>query len=368
MKIIIKGIFALFCMHFAFSQTTGKISGTVLSEDGSPLAGANVLIKGSATGASADENGKYQILGVTGGTYTLSASYIGYTSIDIENVLVQSSLTTKLDFRLKVSSVEGQVVTVTAEKPLIQVDETSSVTNLTGQELRSAGVRDLNSILATVAGVVFQDDEIHIRGGRSNEVAYFLNGASVTNSRNRNNMVYTPIETVEEMQVQVGGYDAEVSGANSGVVKRRLKQGGDTFSGSFKLQNDGGGIGELGGASNELLGSTSFGHSNLFAQVGGPLLGDMLRFYAAVEQKTESDPFVKSSVGFNFSGLGDEYGANASYPDTFDLKWQDGYTPGAEQKNTNAERILVDLFKECAYTLSESNKSYERKSRKNAKR
>ena len=272
MKVIIKGIFVLFCMHVAFSQTTGKISGTVLSEDGSPLAGANVLIKGSATGASADENGKYQILGVTGGTYTLSASYIGYTSIDIENVLVQSSLTTKLDFRLKVSSVEGQVVTVTAEKPLIQVDETSSVTNLTGQELRSAGVRDLNSILATVAGVVFQDDEIHIRGGRSNEVAYFLNGASVTNSRNRNNMVYTPIETVEEMQVQVGGYDAEVSGANSGVVKRRLKQGGDTFSGSFKLQNDGGGIGELGGASNELLGSTSFGHSNLFAQVGGPLL------------------------------------------------------------------------------------------------
>ena len=73
MKVIIKGIFVLFCMHIAFSQTTGKISGTVLSEDGSPLAGANVLIKGSATGASADENGKYQILGVKGGTYTLIA-------------------------------------------------------------------------------------------------------------------------------------------------------------------------------------------------------------------------------------------------------------------------------------------------------
>ena len=77
MKVIIKSIFILFCVHTAFSQTTGKISGTVLSEDGSPLAGANVLIKGSATGASADENGEYQILGVTGGTYTLSASYIG---------------------------------------------------------------------------------------------------------------------------------------------------------------------------------------------------------------------------------------------------------------------------------------------------
>ena len=42
--------------------------------------------------------------------------------------------------------------------------------------------------------------------------------------------------------------------------------------------------------------------------------------------------------------------------------------PIAEQKNTNAERILKDLLKDCAYSISESNKSYERKSRKNAKR
>ena len=42
--------------------------------------------------------------------------------------------------------------------------------------------------------------------------------------------------------------------------------------------------------------------------------------------------------------------------------------PIAEQKNTNAERILKDLLKDCAYSISESEKSYERKSRKNAKR
>ncbi len=335
MKNIIKCTLALFCVSIAFSQTTGKISGTIVGEDGNPLPGANVVIKGSSSGASADENGEYQILGITGGTYMVSASYIGYSSVDVADVLVRSSLTTKVDFSLKMSSVEGQVVTVVAEKPLIQVDETSSVTSLTSQELRSAGVRDLNSILATVAGVVMQDDEIHIRGGRSNEVAYYLNGASVTDAGTRANMVYTPIETVEEMQVQVGGYDAEVSGANSGVVKRRLKQGSDTFTGSFKLQNDGGGIGELGGSSNELLGSTSYGHSNVFAQVGGPLLNEKLKFYAAFESKAEADPYVKSSVGFNFQNLGDEYGANSSYADTFNLAWQDGYTPGSENKNTN---------------------------------
>ena len=45
----------------------------------------------------------------------------------------------------------------------------------------------------------------------------------MTNAGSGNNMVYAPVETVEEMQVQVGGYDAEVSGANSGVVKEDLK-------------------------------------------------------------------------------------------------------------------------------------------------
>ena len=80
--------------------------------------------------------------------------------------------------------------------------------------------------------MVVQDDEVHIGGGRDNEVAYYLNGASVTNAGSRNNMVYAPVETVEEMQVQVGGYDAEVSGANS---VEDLK-GTDTFTGSIKLQ------------------------------------------------------------------------------------------------------------------------------------
>ena len=128
MKNIIKCTLALFCISIAFSQTTGKISGTIVGEDGNPLPGANVVIKGSSSGASADENGEYQILGITGGTYTVSASYIGYSSVDVADVLVRSSLTTKVDFSLKMSSVEGQVVTVVAEKPLIQVDETSSVT------------------------------------------------------------------------------------------------------------------------------------------------------------------------------------------------------------------------------------------------
>ena len=97
-------------------------------------------------------------------------------------------------------------------------------------------IRDLNSVLATVPGVVVQNDEVYIRGGRNNEVAYYLNGAGTTNLANRSNLVYVPQEAVEELQVQVGGYDVEISGANSGVIKRTIKQGTSEYSGSFSVQ------------------------------------------------------------------------------------------------------------------------------------
>ena len=159
----------------------------------------------------------------------------------ISNVQVISGLSTEIRISLSASSIEGEVVQVTAEKPLIQKDETSSVSTVSSEQLRNMPIRDLNSVLATVPGVVVQNDEVYIRGGRNNEVAYYLNGAATTNLGDRSNLVYVPQEAVEIFQV--GGYDAEISG-NSGVIKRTLKQGPSSYSGSFSLQNDGPGSGE----------------------------------------------------------------------------------------------------------------------------
>ena len=120
MKQIIRLSFLLFSLSIAFPQTSGKVVGVVKGEDGTPLYGANVFIKGTARGASADDQGGYQVIGVTAGTYTVSASFIGYSSVDVENVLVQSSLTTKVDFTLKLSSVEGEVVIVSKGPTRVQ--------------------------------------------------------------------------------------------------------------------------------------------------------------------------------------------------------------------------------------------------------
>ena len=210
-------------MTKAWSQTTGKLGGTVTADDGTGLAGANVVVSGTGSGASTGSDGAFKILNVPPGSYTVIASYMGYSAKEVSSVRVISGLNTEVNFTLATSAIAGDVVQVIAEKPLMHKDETSSINVVTGDQLENMPIRSLDAILATMPGVVVQNNDVHIRGGRDNEVAYYLNGASTTNLSNRENLVYVPQEAVEELQVQVGGYDAEVSGANSGVVKRALK-------------------------------------------------------------------------------------------------------------------------------------------------
>ena len=326
-------------MSMAWSQTTGKLSGTVTADDGTGLAGANVVVSGTGSGASTGSDGAFQILNVPPGSYTVTATYIGYSAKEVSSVRVISGLNTEINFSLTTSTIAGDVVQVTAEKPLIQKDETSSINVVTSEQLENMPIRSLDAILATMPGVVVQNNDVHIRGGRDNEVAYYLNGASTTNLSNRENLVYVPQEAVEELQVQVGGYDAEVSGANSGVVKRALKSGTTDYSGSFSLFTDGG---EAGGSA--MLGDGySYGHQTMLATVSGPVVPGMesIRFFGAFEQSSEDDPYVKIANAFDFTNLVDQQPANSSYADKFDLSWKDGVTPGSSDEFTNITGTLT---------------------------
>ena len=323
-------------MSFTWAQTTGKISGTVTAEDGTALSGANVSVLGTASGAAANENGEFLILNVPAGSYTVKGSYIGYSSLEVVNVRVTSGLNTEVTLALGVSAVEGDVVQVTAEKPLIQKDETSSVSVVTSEQLTNMPIRSLDGVLATMPGVVVQNNDVHIRGGRDNEVAYFLNGASTTNLGNRENLVYVPQEAIEELQVQVGGYDAEVSGANSGVVKRSLKRGTSEFTGTLSHQFDGGTAGD------DFFGGYSYGHATTLASVSGPLMGESLKFFAAFEKSDEEDPYVKVSNAFAFDKQKDESPNAPTYgSDEYDLSWKDGVTPGSSDEFTNLTGTLT---------------------------
>lgn len=94
---------------------TGKITGVVRNaETGALLPGANVILVGSAFGASTDMNGKYIISGIPAGKYTLKISYIGYKEATLP-ITVERGQTLQRDFRLEFRAIKGEEVIVTAQ-------------------------------------------------------------------------------------------------------------------------------------------------------------------------------------------------------------------------------------------------------------
>ena len=157
----------------AHAGTTGKISGHVRdAENGEPLPGANITIQGTHMGAAADLAGDYSILNIPPGMYTLKISMIGYRDYILENVRVKIDLTVKADAELQATVLEAEeTVTVVAERPMVQLDMTSSLTSVAAEEIELLPTQSVTGLLSLQAGVINYGG-IHIRGGRSGEVAY----------------------------------------------------------------------------------------------------------------------------------------------------------------------------------------------------
>ncbi len=212
------------------------MSGRVISaKTNEPLPGVNVFLEESSQGAATDLNGNYVILNVNPGSYTLKASYIGYTTMRVQNLRINQARTTRQDFSLTSEVLEGQEVTVIADRPMIHKDLTASQKITTSEEIKDMPVESFLGVLTTQAGVnQGAGGEIHIRGGRSNEVGYYIDGVSVSNPFFTNALsVNISNKALEEMRVVSGAFNAEYGNAMSGIVNLQIKEGSKDYHGSI---------------------------------------------------------------------------------------------------------------------------------------
>jgi outer membrane receptor protein involved in Fe transport len=229
--------------------TTGKISGVIKDEEsGELLAGATIVVKGSNRGAAADINGEYFINNVPPGLYTLEISILGYTNLTINNVRVSIDQTTVINATLKKSSVEMQTVVIRAERPLIEPNVTNKTVSISSEDIKDLPVISMQDILNMQAGVVqvegrfnkipgFEDrgiDQTHVRGGRNGEIAYMVDGMYVEDAIYAGMGTFVNRGAVEEMKVEVGGFNAEYGEAQSGVVNIVTKEAGSMVGGSLE--------------------------------------------------------------------------------------------------------------------------------------
>ncbi|MEK6649623.1 MAG: TonB-dependent receptor, partial [Bacteroidota bacterium] len=204
-------------------DTKGKLSGLVSDDRGDPLPGVNVLIVGTTLGASTDMEGYYVILNVPPGVYQVRVNAVGFAPRLIERVRISAGETTEINALLSEQAVEMGEVVVRAERPLVDMRQTSSVTMLGEDQISVLPVQELNDIVNLQAGVV----DGHFRGGRAREVQFQVDGVSVNNPYDNSATVKLDRSVLQEVQIISGTFDAEYGQAMSGVVNAILKSGSE---------------------------------------------------------------------------------------------------------------------------------------------
>lgn len=212
--------FFLLLTQLSFAQS-GKIVGFVTDTEGEPLPGVTVIIDGTSQGAAATLDGYYQILNIKPGTYTLRASYVGFASVVIENVQVSINLTTEVDIEMVEETIEGEEVVVIAERPIVQKDVASSQSNISKESLDALPIASVTDAVALQAGV----QGLSVRGSGSDEVSFNLNGFALRSERDNSPFTGISITSIENVQVQTGGFSAEYGDLRSGLINVTSKEG-----------------------------------------------------------------------------------------------------------------------------------------------
>ena len=219
------------------SGTTGKIQGYVLEKGtNAPVIGANVIIVGTTRGAATDKDGRYFILNVPPGIYEIQASAIGYTRFRTTGVRVQTDRTTTVNFVLETEVLEGSAVTVVASRPILEKDRTSTAAYVSREQIENLPLQEITDVLQLQTGVVKDaSGRLHLRGGRSGEIAYLIDGIPVTDQFQGGSTIEIENGWIQELQVISGTFNAEYGQAQSGVVNVVTKEGGTKFQGRTSL-------------------------------------------------------------------------------------------------------------------------------------
>jgi len=318
----------------SLAGTTGKLAGRVVDEKKQPVPGVNVRVEGQRLGAITDENGEYFVLGVPGGTYIVRMNAMGYAPYSVSGVNIAPDFTTTLNATIRTEALQLEGVVVDAERPLLQMDATGSTRFLSGEDVQKLPTRGYRDAAAQQTGIVnFRrqiDNEsqngntLIIRGGRPNETAYFVDGFSQQDPLTGTSSTSISNNSISEVVVLTGGFNAEYGRIMSGAVNVVTREGADEYSGAIEAVSD--------IAAGEWIGSRKTDYNVYDLSFGGPIWPgrDNMSFFVSSERRWQRDrapSFMADVYRDNLESLGldtDYKPNNSSGGFTFNgkLGWQ----------------------------------------------
>ncbi|MBX2974892.1 MAG: TonB-dependent receptor [Ignavibacteriaceae bacterium] len=255
--------------------TTGKLVGKIKDgQSGEPLIGANVVIEGIGLGAASNINGDYVILNIPPGRYNVKFSFIGYESVTVSSVIVTVDQTTHLSVELNSQSLQFGEIYVTAAKPLVQKDITSSIATISREEIEALPVSSFTDLLSLQAGVVGSGSNLHVRGGRSNEVAYMIDGMLAVDPLLGGLATTVNNDAIQELNLLSGTFNAEYGNALSGIVNIVTRDGSDKISAKLEYRTSEFGIERY----------AQLHEARVNGSLSGPIFTEKVKFFISAEQ------------------------------------------------------------------------------------
>lgn len=286
--------------------TTGSIRGQVLSSEGAPVANAQVIATNPETGltrgALSDAQGRYAILLLPSGSYTVRASIVGFAEARLANVTVRTGETTPLTVRLVPQTLALEALTVTGERAasttraqggVVSRVRTEQLENLPVQGRDFTDFLNL-SPLVSPQPQVGTGGQFSIGGARTSGTNIQIDGADANNvyfGENRGSS-RTPfafsLESVKEFQLITNGFDVEYGNYQGGVMNAVTKGGTNRFQGTvFYYRRDEALTG------NDFLDSppADFKVHQFGVSASGPIARDRLHFFVSADGQKRDQPF-----------------------------------------------------------------------------
>ncbi len=234
----------LFTTVFCQAQTlTSTLRGNVKDFDtNQPLAGAAVQLAGPEEGTVTDASGAFRFDLLPTGRYNLSVSFLGYETVAIPEILLESGKEKIVEVRLKQAGKQLNVAIVRSSRPIAY----NSIQTITQEQtLRYAATYlDPARLAVSFPGVAAANDQANglvIRGNNPNGMQWRLEGVEIVNPNHTSNA-----GTFSDRATQTGGgvnilstqlmgdsyfltgaFPAEYGNAISGVMDMRLRKGND---------------------------------------------------------------------------------------------------------------------------------------------
>ena len=238
------------------------ICGRIIDSNNTPIAGATVTAILTTTGIErtviANEDGRYRIIELAPGTYSIKATMQGFAAQEKTNLATVAGQNIQLDFNLPPAGVNAeQVITLEGEnEPVIDTTRTIVGGTITERQIEEIPNNSRNALdlVLTLGGTSeeslstnglaedrnanpstapLEQGNFSLSGGTAYSNNLTIDGLDNNDDRSSRDRFQPSLESIAEVQVITNQFSAEYGRASGGRINLRTRDGGNKFRGRF---------------------------------------------------------------------------------------------------------------------------------------